>query len=334
MTGTTMPPVLVTGGAGYIGSHTAMRLAETGFQPIVFDNLSNGHRDFVRWGPFEEGDIRDGDRVRAVLEQYRPCAIIHFAALIEVGESVRFPERFYEVNVGGAATVLAAARRAGIDKFVFSSTCATYGTPQRLPMDESHVQAPLNPYGHSKLMVETMLRDMAGADEMRSVLLRYFNAAGASAAGLIGEDHEPETHAIPLILDAVAGRRPGFAIFGSDYPTRDGTAERDYVHVEDLAEAHVLALRHLLGGGASRSYNVGTGRGTTVRELIAAVEAVTGRACPVRLAERRDGDAAALVAEPARLMAELGWRPTRDLHAILGSAWKWHRSLHAIGEPA
>jgi UDP-glucose 4-epimerase len=327
------PPVLVTGGAGYIGAHTAMQLAAAGFIPVVYDNLSNGHREFVRWGPFEEGDIRDPVRVREVIERHRPAAIVHFAALIEVGESVKAPERFYEVNVGGAATVLAAARRAGVDRFVFSSTCATYGAPQRTPLTEDHPQQPLNPYGHSKLMVERILHDMDAAGEMRSVILRYFNAAGAAGSGLIGEDHHPETHAIPLIFEAVAGRRDIFSIYGSDYATRDGTAERDYVHVLDLADAHVLALRHLMAGGGSRAYNVGTGCGTTVSELIRAVEAATGRPCPVRQGDRRPGDAAQLVAEPRRLMEELGWHPSRDLGEILRTAWDWHRHRHGLGEP-
>jgi UDP-glucose 4-epimerase len=321
-------PVLVTGGAGYIGSHAAMRLADVGFTPVAYDNLSNGHREFVRWGPFEEGDIRDPARVGEVIARHRPAAIIHFAALIEVGESVRHPDRFYEVNVGGATTVLAAARRAGIDKFVFSSTCATYGTPERLPLTEDHPQRPLNPYGRSKLMVESMLRDMDAAGEMRSVILRYFNAAGAAENGLIGEDHDPETHAIPLIFDAAMGRRPAFSIFGSDYPTRDGTAERDYIHVVDLADAHVLALKHLLEGGDSRAYNVGTGHGTTVRELVAAVESATGRPCPAQPDERRPGDAAKLVADPSLLIGELGWQPGYDLNGILRTAWTWHRRRH------
>lgn len=322
--------VLVTGGAGYIGSHTAMQLAAHGYTPVVFDNLSNGHREFVRWGPFEEGDIRDAPRVREVIARHKPVAIIHFAALIEVGESVKYPERFYEVNVGGAATVLAAARRAGVSNFVFSSTCATYGTPERLPLTEDHPQRPLNPYGHSKLMVERMLAEMDAADEMNSVVLRYFNAAGAEAGGSIGEDHNPETHAIPLIFDVVAGRREAFSVFGSDYDTRDGTAERDYIHVLDLADAHVLALEYLMRGGASRAFNVGTGRGTTVSELIAAAEAATGRPCPIRLADRRPGDAERLVADPSRLVEELGWRPTRDLDEILQTAWAWHRRRHNL----
>ncbi|HEV2746611.1 MAG TPA: UDP-glucose 4-epimerase GalE [Allosphingosinicella sp.] len=324
------PAVLVTGGAGYIGSHTAMQLAAGGYTPVVYDSLLNGHREFVRWGPLEEGDIRDAPRVRDVIARHRPVAIIHFAALIEVGESVKYPERFYEVNVGGAATVIAAARRAGLRSFVFSSTCATYGTPERLPIAEDHPQRPLNPYGHSKLMVETMLREMDTAGEMNSVTLRYFNAAGAAEDGSIGEDHNPETHAIPLILDAVAAQGAPFSIFGSDYPTRDGTAERDYVHVLDLADAHVLALRHLIGGGKSRAYNVGTGHGTTVNELIAAVEATTGKPCPVQSKNRRPGDAAKLVADPRRLIEELGWRPTRDLGEILRTAWAWHRRRQGL----
>ena len=320
--------ILVTGGAGYIGAHTCMRLAEAGFTPVAFDNLSNGHADFAQWGPLEQGDVRDAERVEAIFAAHRPAAVIHFAALIEVGESVKRPMDFYDVNVSGALNVANAARRAGAGAFIFSSTCATYGDPVEMPMTEGHPQRPLNPYGHSKLMVERALTEMARAGELSSVILRYFNASGADPEGRIGEHHDPETHAIPLALDAALGLR-GFAIFGSDYPTRDGTAERDYIHVIDLADAHVLALKHLLGGGKSDAFNVGTGRGTTVRELLDAIERVTGRTVPARAAERREGDATALVADNRRIREMLGWAPRFGLDEIVGSAWDWHRKLHS-----
>lgn len=316
--------VLVAGGAGYVGSHTCLRLAEAGFTPVVFDNLSNGHRQFVQWGPFEHGDIRDRARLDEVFARWRPAAVLHFAALIEVGESVRHPGRFYEVNVGGAANLIEAARDAGCEALVFSSTCATYGDPARLPMDETHPQAPLNPYGRSKLMIEQALADMDRYAGFRSIRLRYFNAAGCDPEGRIGERHEPETHAIPLALHAALGRRAGFSLFGTDYDTRDGTAVRDYIHVLDLADAHVLALQRLLGGGGSDVFNLGTGTGTTVRELVEAIRAVTGRPFPVAEAPRRDGDAPVLVADNRKARETLGWAPRFGLEDIVRHAWDWH----------
>lgn len=319
-----MDRILVAGGAGYVGSHTCLRLAEAGFTPVVFDNLSNGHRQFVQWGPFEHGDIRDRARLDEVFARWRPAAVLHFAALIEVGESVRHPGRFYEVNVGGAANLIEAARDAGCEALVFSSTCATYGDPVRLPMDETHPQAPLNPYGRSKLMIEQALADMDRYAGFRSIRLRYFNAAGCDPEGRIGERHEPETHAIPLALHAALGRRAGFSLFGTDYDTRDGTAVRDYIHVLDLADAHVLALQRLLGGGGSDVFNLGTGTGTTVRELVEAIRAVTGRPFPVAEAPRRDGDAPVLVADNRKARETLGWAPRFGLEDIVRHAWDWH----------
>lgn len=316
--------VLVTGGAGYVGSHTCLALHEAGFEPVVFDNLTNGHSEFVQWGPLEVGDIRDGARLDSVIAKHQPIAIMHFAALIEVAESVKEPGRFFENNVGGAITLIEAARRGGIDCLVFSSTCATYGAPVRLPMDETHPQVPLNPYGRSKLMVEQALGDYAEYTGFRSVCLRYFNAAGADDAGRIGERHDPETHAIPLAIQATLGQRPGFSIFGSDYETRDGTAIRDYVHVSDLAEAHVKALRYLLDGGPSIALNLGTGAGTSVSELVETIRRVTDLPLGVTHAARRPGDAASLVADNARAQAVLDWTPRRDIDQIIDSAWRWH----------
>lgn len=327
------PRILVTGGAGYIGAHTAMRLANAGFVPVVLDDFSNGHVDFVRWGPLERGDVRDSARIDEVLNRHRPVAIMHFAGLIEVSESVRTPQRFYDINVRGALALAGAARRAGIDKFIFSSTCATYGAPLSLPMTEDHLQDPLSPYGHSKLLVERALGELCSEQQLRAVCLRYFNAAGADPDCRIGESHRCESHAIPLALRSVERDGPRFAIFGSDYPTRDGTAERDYVHVVDLADAHVLALQYLVLGGDGACFNVGTGVGTTVREVLDEVQRISGRRCRTRLEGRRDGDAAALVANADRARTMLGWRPRFGLSEIIASAWRWHCRGHAAESP-
>jgi len=319
-----MQSVLVTGGAGYVGSHCCLALAEAGFRPVVFDDLSNGHREHVKWGPLEVGDIRDAARLDAVFANYAPVAVLHFAARIEVGESVKNPGAFFDNNVGGAITLIEAARRAGVNAMVFSSTCATFGDPVALPMDESHPQSPLNPYGRSKLMVEQALVDYDRYAGFRSAVMRYFNAAGADPEGRIGEWHEPETHAIPLAIQVALGQRSHFTIFGDDYDTRDGTAVRDYVHVLDLADAHVSALRRLLVGGSSESYNLGTGTGTTVRELVDGVGRTAGKPLTVQVAPRRTGDAPVLVGDHSKASKQLGWTPSRDLNSILSSAWRWH----------
>lgn len=324
-----MATILVTGGAGYVGAHCCLALARAGHTPVVFDNLSNGHRQFVKWGPFEQGDIRDKARLDAVFEAYGPDAVLHCAALIEVGESVKFPERFYEHNVVGALNVFEAMRAHGVGAFVFSSTCATYGEPQRLPMDETHPQSPVSPYGWTKLTIERASRDIAAAHGMRFAHLRYFNAAGAAADEGIGERHDPETHAIPLALFTLLGRRESFKIFGDDYDTRDGTCLRDYVHVLDLADAHVRAVERLIGGGESLAVNLGTGDGVTVKELLAAIARVTGRAVPAAPAPRRPGDSAALVADNSLARRELGWSPSRGIDRIVADAWTWHSHAEA-----
>ncbi|TCM72126.1 MULTISPECIES: UDP-glucose 4-epimerase GalE [unclassified Rhizobium] len=316
--------ILVVGGAGYIGSHTCLDLANKGFQPVVFDNFSNGHREFVKWGPAEEGDIRDRARLDEVLAKHKPAAILHFAALIEVGESVKDPVAFYENNVIGTLTLLAAAQAAGVKAFVFSSTCATYGLPQSVPLDETHRQVPINPYGRTKYIVEQALADYDKYTGFRSVVLRYFNAAGADFEGRIGEWHQPETHAIPLAIDAALGRREGFKVFGTDYETRDGTCVRDYIHVLDLADAHVRAVEHLLRGGESIALNLGTGTGTTVKELLGAIERVSERPFPVEYVGRREGDSHTLVANNDKAREVLGWTPQYDLSQIIRSAWNWH----------
>lgn len=319
-----MATILVTGGAGYVGAHCCLALARAGHKVVVYDNLSNGHEAFVRWGPFERGDIRDRARLTEVFAAHKPEAVLHCAALIEVGDSVKHPDRFYDNNVTGALVLLDVMREAGVKPFVFSSTCATYGEPQRLPMDEAHPQNPVSPYGWTKLMTERASRDIAAAHGLTFAHLRYFNAAGAAPEEAIGERHEPETHAIPLALMTLLSRRAGFKIFGQDYGTRDGSCLRDYVHVLDLAEAHVRAIERLLAGGSSLAANLGTGDGVTVLELLAAIARVTGKAVPAEAAPRRDGDAPALVADTALVRRELGWTPARGIDQIIADAWKWH----------
>jgi UDP-glucose-4-epimerase GalE len=318
--------VLVTGGAGYIGSHCAKALAAAGYVPVVYDSLVAGHADAVRWGPLERGDIADAARLDEVIAKHRPVAALHFAALIEVGASVRVPLSFYRANVAGSLTLVERLVAGGVDKIVFSSTCAIYGVPGLAgPLDESVPQAPISPYGRTKRMVEEMLADVAATGALSAVALRYFNAAGASPDGEIGERHDPETHLIPLVLAAARDRRP-VAIFGTDYPTRDGTCVRDYIHVDDLASAHVAALERLLDGTVTgfAGVNLGTGRGMSVREIVAEAERVTGSPVPVRLEPRRPGDPPALVADATRAQTLLGWQPTRsDPATILSSAWRF-----------
>ena len=322
-----MTRILVTGGAGYIGSHCCKALAEAGFEPVVFDNISSGHRRFVRWGPLIEGDMRDAEALRSALRQVRPEAVVHFAALSLVGESAAHPGRYWDVNVGGTLQLLEAMRAASVPRLVFSSTCAVYGEPDGAPIGESAPHRPVSPYGATKSACERMTEDYGRAYGLRSMRLRYFNASGADPAAEIGEWHDPETHLVPLILDAALGRRDGIDIFGTDYPTEDGTAVRDYLHVMDLAEAHVAALRHLQRGGASDAVNLGTGRGASVAEVVRVAEAVTGRAIRTRRAARRAGDPVALFADPAKAEHVLGWRAERDLTAIVEDAWRWHRKL-------
>jgi UDP-glucose 4-epimerase len=321
-----MTNILVVGGAGYIGSHTCLDLRTKGFTPVVFDDLSNGHQEFVRWGPFEHGDIGDRERIDEVLRSYKPEAIIHFAGLIEVGQSVKAPVAFFQTNVSGSINLISAALKVGIDKLVFSSTCATYGLPQRIPIDESHPQSPINPYGRSKLMVEQMLQDLSLYKGFRSVALRYFNAAGADPEGRVGEWHDPETHAVPLAIDVALGRRPVFQIFGNDFETRDGTCVRDFVHVMDLAEAHSRSIQYLLDGGATTALNLGSGDGTTVLELIQAIETVSGRPLATEFTSRRQGDSPMLVADSRMAGITLDWKPRHKLNSIIETAWRWHSS--------
>lgn len=318
--------ILVTGGAGYIGSHACKALSRAGYQPIACDNLVYGHPWAVKWGPLEQGEIADRAWLDGLIERYRPLAVMHFAAYAYVGESVRDPGKYYRNNVAGSLTLLEAARDHAVGHFIFSSTCATYGIPERVPIAEDCPQAPINPYGASKWMIERMLADFDQAHGLRSVALRYFNAAGADPDGEIGEDHDPETHLIPLAILAALGRGPELSIFGTDYPTADGTAIRDYIHVTDLADAHVRALDYLLTGEPSLALNLGTGKGYSVREVINAVARVGGREVPTRESARRVGDPPVLVAAPQRAMALLDWRPVHsDLDQIVRTAWDWHR---------
>lgn len=321
--------ILVVGGAGYVGSHTCLALHEAGCIPIVYDNLSGGYEEFVQWGAFEKGDILDGKRLTDVIEKHQPAAIIHFAGSIEVGESVTNPVLFYRNNVAGSISLFDAAIGAGVKKFVFSSTCATYGNPVRVPMDETHPQEPINPYGRTKLMVEQILSDLDQYVDTRSVCLRYFNAAGADFEGRIGEAHSPETHAVPLTIEAALGLRDQFYIFGTDYGTRDGSCVRDYVHVLDLADAHVCAVKHLLDGGESLRANLGTGEGTSVRELIDTVQNVSGRSFKVVETDRRAGDASILVANNSFAEEMLGWEPRYGVREIVETAWTWHHGRNA-----
>jgi len=320
--------VLVTGGAGYIGSHACKVLARAGYRPVVFDNLSRGHREVVRWGPLVEGDLADRARLAAALEQNQVSAVMHFAAYAYVGESVADPGMYYRNNLGGTLSLIEAMRESGVDRIVSSSTCATYGTPDSVPIQETAQQLPVNPYGETKLAIERALHWYGQAYGLRSVSLRYFNAAGADPDSETGELHEPETHLVPLVLQTALGQRPQIDIYGTDYPTPDGTAIRDYIHVQDLADAHLRALEHLGAGGASAALNLGTGHGHSVREVVRVAEAISGRRIPCRETARRPGDPPVLVADP-RLAAEvLGWRPRMsDLDTIIRTALAWHTSL-------
>jgi UDP-glucose-4-epimerase GalE len=318
--------VIVTGGAGYIGSHTCKALAARGYVPVTYDNLSIGNRWAVRWGSLERGDILDLSRLHDVFKEHQPIAVLHFAALALVGESMQVPALYYRTNVAGAQNVLDACRVHNVPAFVFSSTCAVYGVPESTPIGEQTPTLPVNPYGASKLMVERILADYEMAYGMRYMALRYFNAAGADPDGEIGEARDIETHLVPLALDALLGKRPPLRILGDDYPTPDGTAIRDYIHVSDLADAHVRALDLLLAGEPSCRVNLGTGHGYSVRQVLDAAAAVAGREVPYEIAARRPGDPAELVADPQNAFTLLGRDLTRrsDLASIMQTAWCWH----------
>ena len=317
--------VLVTGGAGYIGSHACKVLARAGYRPVVFDNLSRGHREAVRWGPLIEGSLAESGKLAAALADHRVSVVMHFGAYAYVGEFVTDPASYYANNLGGSLSLLEAMREVGVDKIVFSSTCATYGTPAQVPIRETMPQLPVNPYGETKLAIERALRWYGDAYGLRWVSLRYFNAAGADPEGEIGEWHEPETHLVPLVLEAAIGDRPQIDIYGTDYPTPDGTAIRDYIHVQDLGEAHLRALEHLVAGRQSVALNLGTGLGHSVREVIRAAEAVSGKPIPCHETARRPGDPPVLVADPSLAAELLGWRAqVSDLDTIVRTALAWH----------
>jgi len=321
------PAVLVTGGAGYIGSHACKRLAEQGFLPITLDNLECGHRWAVKWGPLVEGDLCEPQMIQKVMEQNSVEAVLHFASYAYVGESVENPRKYMRSNVLNALNLLDAMVAAGVRNIIFSSSCATYGIPTRTPISEDFLQVPVNPYGESKLYIEKALKWYGEAYGIRWVALRYFNAAGADPEGEIGEEHFPETHLIPLVIRAALGKGEPVRVFGTDYPTPDGTAIRDYIHVVDLAEAHVLALDYLCSNGLSLGLNLGTGKGHSVKEVIESVERVSGREVPRQEAPRRAGDPPVLVADASKARDILGWRPLwTELDDIVNTALKWHQS--------
>jgi len=319
--------ILVPGGAGYIGSHACKALQMSGFLPVTFDNLTTGHRELVRWGPLEVGDLSDGVALDHVFEHYRPAAVMHFAALSVIGEAVSRPDICYRKNTVATLNLLEAMVRHAVSHIIFSSTCAVYGYPDRVPIGEETDRKPINPYGRSKATIEWMLEDFAAAYRMRFVSLRYFNACGADPDGEAGEWHDPESHLIPRILQAVSGQLPALDILGTDYPTPDGTCIRDYIHVTDLAAAHVDALKYAINGGESAYFNLGTGSGYSVREIVAATEGVIGQRVPTRETARRPGDVPILYADPSRANAVLNFAPRHsDLPTIIGTAWAWHKA--------
>ena len=319
--------ILICGGAGYIGSHINKHLNREGYETVVFDNLVYGHREAVKWGTFVQGDLSNTDEIRSVFEKYKIDAVFHFAAYAYVGESVENPEKYYYNNVVNTLNLLKVMREYGCNKIIFSSTCATYGEPQQVPITEDMPQNPINPYGVTKLAVERIFKDYRSAYGLRFAVLRYFNAAGADPDGEIGESHTPETHIIPLVLDAASGKRPDVEVFGTDYDTPDGSCIRDYIHVMDLARAHLLALHYLEKGGAGDFFNLGNAIGTSVLEVIASVKRVTGRSFRVTLADRRAGDPAKLVGSSEKAQKILGWKPMfGDIDTIVEHAWKWHEN--------
>lgn len=316
--------ILVTGGAGYVGSHICKAVAQAGYLPVVYDNLTQGHRWAVKWGPFEMGDVADTTHLDEVMARYRPQAVMHFAAHIAAGESMVSPDKYYRNNVVGLLGLLSSMRTHDVKRFVFSSTAAVYGTPIRVPIDEDHPKAPINPYGSSKLTCEMILADFAGAYGLRPVSLRYFNAAGADPDGDLGEAHDPETHLIPAVLSSAHDRRAHFAIYGDDYDTHDGTCVRDFVHVTDIADAHLLALQQLDRAGRPLCYNLGNGQGYSVREVLDVARKVTGRRILAKVERARPGDPPILLADTRRAREELGWKPQFEaLEDQITHAWRW-----------
>ncbi|NHQ73102.1 UDP-glucose 4-epimerase GalE [Roseovarius gahaiensis] len=326
-----MSNILVTGGAGYIGSHACKALKAAGYTPVTYDNLSTGWEDAAKFGPFEQGDLTDRDRLDQIFAAYQPTAILHFAALSQVGESMRDPGMYWHNNVSGSLTLFQAAVAAGCLNVVFSSTCATYGDQDNVVLDENSAQHPINAYGASKRAIEDMLRDFQNAYGLNHVIFRYFNVAGADPDAEVGEFHQPETHLIPLILDAIDGKRDALTIFGTDYDTQDGTCIRDYVHVMDLVDAHILGLKWLEDSKGCDVFNLGTGTGFSVREVMQQAQAVTGKDVPFIEGPRRPGDCTKLVSGSDRAEADLGWTPKRStLEHMIGDAWRWHQTGHYV----
>ncbi|MFO7771583.1 MAG: UDP-glucose 4-epimerase GalE [Roseovarius gahaiensis] len=326
-----MSNILVTGGAGYIGSHACKALKAAGYTPVTYDNLSTGWEDAAKFGPFEQGDLTDRERLDQIFAAYQPTAILHFAALSQVGESMRDPGMYWHNNVSGSLTLFQAAVAAGCLNVVFSSTCATYGDQDNVVLDENSAQHPINAYGASKRAIEDMLRDFQNAYGLNHVIFRYFNVAGADPDAEVGEFHQPETHLIPLILDAIDGKRDALTIFGTDYDTQDGTCIRDYVHVMDLVDAHILGLKWLEDSKGCDVFNLGTGTGFSVREVMQQAQAVTGKDVPFIEGPRRPGDCTKLVSGSDRAEADLGWTPKRStLEHMIGDAWRWHQTGHYV----
>ena len=323
--------ILIVGGAGYIGSHANKELHKRGYDTLILDNLVYGHEASVKWGRFIQGDLGDKAALRQLFTQYKISAVMHFAAYAYVGESVTNPQKYYQNNVINTINLLDVMLEFGIKKFIFSSTCASYGNPIEIPITETHPQTPINPYGQSKLMVEKILADYSHAYGLSYVVLRYFNAAGADEDAEIGEDHDPETHLIPLVLDVALGTRENIHVFGSDYETEDGTAVRDYIHVSDLSDAHILALEYLAKGNPSNTFNLGNGQGYSVQEVIDTVEKVTGSEINTIYAPRREGDPAILIGSAEKAIKTLGWKPQfPKLEQIIETAWRWHQKSNNI----
>ena len=324
-----MTNILVTGGAGYIGSHACKALAAAGYTPVTFDNLCTGWQDAVKFGPFEQGDLLDRARLDEVFKKHKPAAVMHFAALSQVGESMIDPGKYWRNNVSGSLNLIEAAADSGCLNVVFSSTCATYGEHDNIVLDENTPQKPVNSYGASKRAIEDILENFEASHGVKSVIFRYFNVAGADPEAEVGEFHQPETHLIPLMLDAIDGKRPALTIFGTDYDTPDGTCIRDYVHVCDLVDAHVLGIKWLEDKKGSRVFNLGTGNGFSVREVVDNSRSVTNRDVPIVEGERRPGDCTRLVSGSSRAVTELGWKSTRsDMASMIADAWRWHQNGH------
>jgi len=322
-----MNNILVVGGAGYIGSYMCKYLSKNGYNPVVLDNLIYGHRGAVKRGPFFKGSMDDSALLDQIFSEYQIAAVMHFAAFCYVGESVLQPARYYRNNVANTLDLLEVMLKKGVSRFIFSSSCATYGEPVEIPITESHTQNPINPYGRSKLMVEEILEDFSNAYELEYVSLRYFNAAGADPDGELGEDHKPETHLIPLVLETALEKRETINIFGDDYPTEDGTCIRDYIHIDDLAQAHLLALERLLNGLPGGCFNLGNGSGHSVMQLIETARKVTGKTIPSKVVDRRPGDPAVLIGSSEKAIKGLGWHPRfPELETIIETAWKWHKN--------